>query len=102
MRLGERPITKYGLGYTGFRDLLRALVVTINPASTKMALPYQCLAACTRPGSDGHEWLLFGATGSELVVQSSTGIESTWTPETAVPKAQVRRSRFHAIEVVLR
>ncbi|KAF2442314.1 tRNA methyltransferas-like protein [Karstenula rhodostoma CBS 690.94] len=49
-----------------------------------MTLPYQCLAACTRPVSDGHEWLLFGATGSELVAQSSSGIVSTWTPESAI------------------
>ncbi|KAF1969035.1 guanine-N(7)--methyltransferase subunit TRM82 [Bimuria novae-zelandiae CBS 107.79] len=50
-----------------------------------MTVPYQCLASCTRPAGDDFEWLLFGATGSQLVVQSSTGATSTWAPETPTP-----------------
>ncbi|KAL5385388.1 hypothetical protein DPSP01_004845 [Paraphaeosphaeria sporulosa] len=53
-----------------------------------MISPYQCLAACTRRAADGHEWLLFGATGSDLVVQSSSGVASTWTPEIAAPEVK--------------
>jgi hypothetical protein len=49
-----------------------------------MTLPYQCLAACSRKVPDGsggwlYEWALFGATGSQIVVQSSNGATSTWT-----------------------
>ncbi|KAL1603983.1 tRNA (guanine-N(7)-)-methyltransferase non-catalytic subunit trm82 [Paraconiothyrium brasiliense] len=55
-----------------------------------MTLPYQCLTACTRPGADGHGWLLFGATGSELVVQSSTGATSNWSPEIPTSEVKVR------------
>ncbi|KAF2636624.1 guanine-N(7)--methyltransferase subunit TRM82 [Massarina eburnea CBS 473.64] len=51
-----------------------------------MTLPYQCLAACSRSTGDGDEWALFGAAGSELVVQSSTGIASVWPAEESQAK----------------
>lgn len=53
-----------------------------------MALPYQCLAACTRPADDGHEWVLYGASGSQLVAQTSAGATSVWTVES--PEVKVR------------
>ncbi|KAJ4345790.1 tRNA (guanine-N(7)-)-methyltransferase non-catalytic subunit trm82 [Didymosphaeria variabile] len=53
-----------------------------------MTLPYQCLAACTRSAAVGNGWLLFGATGSELVVQSSTGAASHWSPEIPTPEVK--------------
>ncbi|KAF2681858.1 hypothetical protein K458DRAFT_371103 [Lentithecium fluviatile CBS 122367] len=44
-----------------------------------MTLPYQCLAACSRTDGDSNEWALFGATGLQIVVQSSTGVTSSWS-----------------------
>ena len=44
-----------------------------------MAFPYQCLVAreSTETGPGG--WTLFGACGSTLVAQSSSGGTSTWS-----------------------
>ncbi|KAF1948802.1 hypothetical protein CC80DRAFT_421814 [Byssothecium circinans] len=46
-----------------------------------MSFSYQCLVACNRPSQDGEDWALFGAAGSRLVVQSSTGTTSVWPTE---------------------
>ncbi|KAF1932480.1 uncharacterized protein M421DRAFT_417201 [Didymella exigua CBS 183.55] len=58
-----------------------------------MTFPYQCLAAreFTETGPGG--WTLFGACGSTLVAQSSSGGTSTWTKpddHIAVPEPEER------------
>ena len=60
-----------------------------SKVNVNMSQPYQCLASCTRSAGEGLEWLLFGASGSQLVAQSSTGASSTWTPETPAPEVKV-------------
>ncbi|KAF2874854.1 tRNA methyltransferas-like protein [Massariosphaeria phaeospora] len=46
-----------------------------------MKLPYQCIEVADRSIDSGNEWLLFGASGSKLIVQSSTGVQSVWPAE---------------------
>ncbi|KAF2800056.1 tRNA methyltransferas-like protein [Melanomma pulvis-pyrius CBS 109.77] len=43
-----------------------------------MAFPYQCIEACNRSRGGNHDWTLFGACGSRLVAQSSSGASSIW------------------------
>ncbi|KAF2132942.1 hypothetical protein P153DRAFT_373589 [Dothidotthia symphoricarpi CBS 119687] len=43
-----------------------------------MVLPFQCLVARSGPTATSHEWTLFGASSSKLVVQSSNGDRSIW------------------------
>lgn len=57
----------------------------------KMQFPYQCLASreATETGEGG--WTLFGACGSTLVAQSSSGGTSIWTkPDEPVAVSCVR------------
>ncbi|KAF2025810.1 guanine-N(7)--methyltransferase subunit TRM82 [Setomelanomma holmii] len=42
-----------------------------------MIFPYQCLVART-DSDDSNKWTVFGASGSKLVAQSSTGATSVW------------------------
>lgn len=51
-----------------------------------MAFPYQCLTALTKPSVSGDDWILFGASGPTLVVQSSSGVKSSWPPEQELEK----------------
>lgn len=56
-----------------------------------MTFPYQCLVAreSTETGPGG--WTLFGACGSTLIAQSSSGGTSTWTkPDEPVPVSDTR------------
>ncbi|KAF2186820.1 guanine-N(7)--methyltransferase subunit TRM82 [Zopfia rhizophila CBS 207.26] len=46
-----------------------------------MALPYQCIQACNRSANGTPDWILFGARGSKLVAQSSSGATSVWPAE---------------------
>jgi tRNA (guanine-N(7)-)-methyltransferase subunit TRM82 len=43
-----------------------------------MAFPYQRIEACNRSNGNHQEWVFIGASGSDLVVQSSTGASSVW------------------------
>jgi hypothetical protein len=50
-----------------------------------MAIPYKCLVARNSPTDSGvSDWVLFGASGSRLVVQSSKGAATIW-PEKDAP-----------------
>jgi hypothetical protein len=60
-----------------------------------MAHPYQCILSYNNPSSLEPEWILFGASGSQLVTQSSTGAISVWSPpateksEVGIPRSSV-------------
>ncbi|EUC48771.1 hypothetical protein COCMIDRAFT_33844 [Bipolaris oryzae ATCC 44560] len=51
-----------------------------------MAAPYQCLVA--RSSKDVGDWVLFGASGPKLVVQSSNGATSVWPAQEAQTEEQ--------------
>ncbi|KAF2270584.1 guanine-N(7)--methyltransferase subunit TRM82 [Lojkania enalia] len=44
-------------------------------------VPYQCIQVCERSTNGSHEWILVGASGSKLVIQSSNGATRTWAGE---------------------
>lgn len=46
-----------------------------------MAHPYQCILSYNDCSSQDSKWILFGASGPKLVVQSSSGVTSVWSPE---------------------
>ncbi|KAH7124045.1 guanine-N(7)--methyltransferase subunit TRM82 [Dendryphion nanum] len=43
-----------------------------------MALPFQCLQSCSPSPENTAEWIIVGASGSKLLVQSSSGSASIW------------------------
>ncbi|KAF2278208.1 guanine-N(7)--methyltransferase subunit TRM82 [Westerdykella ornata] len=45
-----------------------------------MALPYSCIEACRLSTNGADEWALIAASGTRLVVQSSSGAYTTWPP----------------------
>ncbi|USP77250.1 tRNA (guanine-N(7)-)-methyltransferase non-catalytic subunit TRM82 [Curvularia clavata] len=51
-----------------------------------MAAPFQCLIA--RSSQDAGDWTLFGASGSKLVVQASSGATATWPDQQAQAEEQ--------------
>jgi hypothetical protein len=53
-------------------------VVTLR---NSMTLPFQCIEAHSALGDEQNEWVLFGASGSKLVIQSSDGASSVWPAE---------------------
>ncbi|KAF1999494.1 tRNA methyltransferas-like protein [Amniculicola lignicola CBS 123094] len=46
-----------------------------------MTLPFQCIEAYSLPTERSCEWAVFGVCGSRLVVQTSSGVTSTWPTE---------------------
>jgi hypothetical protein len=57
-----------------------------------MFFPYQCLVA-RRDAEDPGRWTLFGASGSQLVAQTSKGATSVWSQQ----DEQVIVSAKHAL-----
>jgi hypothetical protein len=43
-----------------------------------MASPYSCIEACNLSLNGKNEWVIFGASGSSIAVQSSSGASTVW------------------------
>jgi hypothetical protein len=48
----------------------------VVPDANIMSVPYQCIVA--RSSEATEDWAIFAASGSKLVVQSSSGATTTW------------------------
>ncbi|KAF1836656.1 guanine-N(7)--methyltransferase subunit TRM82 [Decorospora gaudefroyi] len=53
-----------------------------------MVIPYQCLVARNSPTPNGSDWIIVGASGSRIVIQSHNGAISTWPEQHAQSRDQ--------------